>query len=923
MKRVCLVAGLLLVSSAGRPVAARPQAVAAACRAPDPPISRQPNIFTPAQEAVLGDAVAERFEPYLRIIEDESLTAPLQRIADRIVSHLPPTNLPLRFRLVDLPDANAFVLPGGRIYVSRKLIGFTRTEDELAGVLGHELGHLIARQQAIEMTRRFKDVIGVTEVGDRQDIFEKFNRLTDNAARKPGAAKSASREDGDQIEADRLGLYAVAAAGYDPHAQIQLFDRLSGTEGKTGSFLARILGATSPDSKRLAELLKTAATMPTSCADARNDADAQRYRDWQAAVLSFSGLGRKEALHGVLDRIELDPALRGEITNLRFSQDGRYLLVQDDAGIAVLSRDPVAVLVHVDAPDAEPAQFSPDSRDLLFHTSALRVERWRVADRKLVEVHDLYWPGTCGDTALAPDGMTLSCLDTDFDLWLIDVATGSPILQRKRFFTLRRTTTALAQLGIAFMPGGDHLVTMRFSPDSRYFLTGYRDLDQGTSLAYDLHTRAPINLKNPSRKLATSQFVFVAADRVAGFNPDEPAKSGIFKLPGGDMLEQFPLPSGELTAATETNLLLVRPSGKSAVGVFDLAKKVISRTSAMEAFDLFGSEFATERETGHVGLFAMAGDSLIKDVAIPAGELGRVRAASISSDFHWLAVSERSRGAVWDLAGKRRLAYIRGFNGAYFDENGVFFGDMPAMGGEGRAILRLGPAVGQFSRSAEIHDRYATQNGRWLMVPRETPAGAVLDMRDVRSPDPIWSRTYPRDPPEPWMHPGSDCVVLTWNASSPGGREIIRRDPELKAHADLGDIDGDYVLEIVGAENGQTRRRLLLETGKGSFHIDEITVVGDWLLVSDTIGRVLVYAVSSGEYKGYAVGEEPAISPIANTVAVDAGGGRLVLYDLQTMRHRDDYTFTHPIILTAFNAEGTRLFVLTSDQAAFVLQVAK
>src|SRR6187399_2509346 len=105
MKRLSLVM-LLLIASVGRPVMSAPgQAAPGPCRAPAPPVSREPNIFSPAQEADLGDAVAERYEPYLRVIEDEALTAPLKRIADRIVSHLPPTNLPLTFRLMDIPDA--------------------------------------------------------------------------------------------------------------------------------------------------------------------------------------------------------------------------------------------------------------------------------------------------------------------------------------------------------------------------------------------------------------------------------------------------------------------------------------------------------------------------------------------------------------------------------------------------------------------------------------------------------------------------------------------------------------------------------------------------------------------------------------------------------------------------------------------------
>jgi hypothetical protein len=381
------------------------------------------------------------------------------------------------------------------------------------------------------------------------------------------------------------------------------------------------------------------------------------------------------------------------------------------------------------------------------------------------------------------------------------------------------------------------------------------------------------------------------------------------------------MPTGQLTAATAPNMLLVRPAGKNAVGVFDLAKKAMTKGNVLEAFDVVNDVFATERETGRIGVFASASDTLIKDIAVPAGELGHIRATAISTDFRWLAVSERSRGAVWDLDSKRRVAYIRGFNGAYFDDSGLFFADLPKMGGEPRAILRLSPTVGQYSRSADIKERLASQNGRWLMVPRVGPEGAILDMRDVRLPNPLWSRTYQKDPPEPWMHPGSDCVVLSWDAASPAGRDIIRKDPDLKARVDLGDIEGDYVLEIVGAENGQTRRRMLLETGRGSFQIAEISVVGDWMLVSDTIGRVLVYSVSTGEFKGHAVGAEPSVS--ATALAVDAGGGRLVLYDLQTMRHRDDFTFTHPIVLTSFSADGSKLFVLTSDQAGFVLQVPK
>jgi hypothetical protein len=135
---------------------------------------REPNIFSDAQQMDLGDAIAEHLQRNFRIIEDDEVTAGLDRIGQRIVQHLPPTNLKFHFFLLDLPQVNAFTLPGGRIYVSRKLIAFVQSEDELAAVLSHELGHAFARQGAIDMTRLMKEVLGVTQVGDRQDILAKY-----------------------------------------------------------------------------------------------------------------------------------------------------------------------------------------------------------------------------------------------------------------------------------------------------------------------------------------------------------------------------------------------------------------------------------------------------------------------------------------------------------------------------------------------------------------------------------------------------------------------------------------------------------------------------------------------------------------------------------------------------------------------------
>src|ERR1019366_700233 len=92
------------------------------CMPPIPSSINSGNIFSPEQEKDLGDAAAEQINRSFRVIEDQEVTAFLQRLGDRIASHLPPSQVRYNFVLSDLPIANAFSIPGGRVYVSRKMI---------------------------------------------------------------------------------------------------------------------------------------------------------------------------------------------------------------------------------------------------------------------------------------------------------------------------------------------------------------------------------------------------------------------------------------------------------------------------------------------------------------------------------------------------------------------------------------------------------------------------------------------------------------------------------------------------------------------------------------------------------------------------------------------------------------------------------
>lgn len=135
------------------------------------------SIFSPEQEMILGELTHQQLAREMRFVRDPQLVAFVDRIGEKLIKHLPPTGLKFQFFIVDIPEANAFNVPGGYIFISRKLIGFTNNEDELAGVIAHELGHAVERHVAISVSERMKRILNVTEVGDRRDITNKYNLL--------------------------------------------------------------------------------------------------------------------------------------------------------------------------------------------------------------------------------------------------------------------------------------------------------------------------------------------------------------------------------------------------------------------------------------------------------------------------------------------------------------------------------------------------------------------------------------------------------------------------------------------------------------------------------------------------------------------------------------------------------------------------
>jgi WD40 repeat protein len=957
MKKILvLAAASILCSILVYPLAAQTEKCAPPVSLPP---STEPNIFSDEQEIYLGEAIAEHIQRSYHVIEDTEVTGYLTSIGNRLVSRLPLNKLKFQFFLVDLPDANAFVLPGGRIYVSRKLVSSAQNEDELASVISHELGHLVAHQSAIDTTRLFKEVLGVSQVTDRRDVFEKYNRLIENLRTKPSAFKVSDREKG-QLTADQAGMFALVSAGYDVSAMARFWNRITEAKGKTGNWLSDLFGTTRPEEKRLREMTRVAEMVPAECRQRAADTQAEAFKEWQSLVITYSGLGRKESLHGVVAKRQLSPPLRGEINWLRFSPDGQYIIAQDDAGINVLSREPFLPIFRIDTPDyAYFANFTPDSKEIVFHTENLRVERWSIADQKQIDVKEVVLRKGCLETELSPDGKLLACLNPDSELSLINVASGAEVWSKKNFYAPDYSAYLYILRALANRPTESNdlnleLIHMHFSPDGRYFAAGYygplvfrRTAVGEVAEAIDTSSFAKVALADSLKKFIAGGFVFLGNDQIAGINHENVKKSGVARFPSGEVTVEVELWRQGMGTATRGDYLLIRPIKDYALGVMDVKAKSITKVNERAALDIFEPYFVAEMRSGQIGLYRLEKNEIVATVLLSNVTLGRLRVAEVSPDLQWLALSSRSRGGVWNLAKGDAALSLRSFHGGYVSDDGKFFGEFPKYEQADHNVAQFNLATGDVTPGPRIEDSNTHQYGQYLLTIKSAKPDSktregfesvekqgaeanidyrkntIVEMSDARTMKPLWSRNYSNESPRIWIAPSYGSVATLWDVSDEAAKAAIKADPQLtEQQAALKEKQGDYFLELLDIENGNVLGKLLIETGKGSFRLANVVAAGEWVITLDTRNRVLVYSLKTGALVGRAFGGYTTVSLQSQLLCVENEAGKLAIYDLRTMEKLDELTFASPISMLRFSADGSRLFVLTKNQTAYFLSVS-
>jgi len=206
-------------------------------------------LISTSQEVSIGKSLVKDIESQNKVSDDSILTDYLNQVGQKIAGISDRTDIEYSFKVLESPEINAFACPGGFIYIYTGLLKTMDNEAQLAGVLAHEIGHVVARHSV----KRLQQVLGI------QVLLSIALGETSEATQKAISAglvvilQGYSRQN--EFEADYDGALYMTKAGHHPQGMIQLFGKFKEMEkGKKNTFLDQLLASHPPTDERIAKI---------------------------------------------------------------------------------------------------------------------------------------------------------------------------------------------------------------------------------------------------------------------------------------------------------------------------------------------------------------------------------------------------------------------------------------------------------------------------------------------------------------------------------------------------------------------------------------------------------------------------------------------------------------------------------------------
>lgn len=196
------------------------------------------------EEEQIGYATAATLLGAAKPINDPAVQEYVNKVGLWVALQSDRPNLPWHFAVVDSNDIDAFAVPGGYVFITRGLLLHMRSEAELAGALGHEISHVVLKQQlkALQQAAQL-NLLGAAAQFELQQHGQN-TQLFNNVANATRNLYSKGLDKRDEFEADRMGVVLAARAGYDPYGLLAVLQTLETVDPKSNGM--QLLLATHP-----------------------------------------------------------------------------------------------------------------------------------------------------------------------------------------------------------------------------------------------------------------------------------------------------------------------------------------------------------------------------------------------------------------------------------------------------------------------------------------------------------------------------------------------------------------------------------------------------------------------------------------------------------------------------------------------------
>ena len=192
-----------------------------------------PNFFSKEQDIAMGREYAQQVEQQFQVVQNKELTEYINRIGQRLVKQGGLEEFPFFFKVVNDPSINAFALPGGPMFVHTGLIKAADNEAQIAGVLAHELSHVVLRHGTQQASKsqliQLPAMIGGAVMGG--SLAGQLAQLGIGLGTNSVLLRFSR---GAESDADLMGAYTMAKAGYNPIEMARFFEKLEAEMGGKG-----------------------------------------------------------------------------------------------------------------------------------------------------------------------------------------------------------------------------------------------------------------------------------------------------------------------------------------------------------------------------------------------------------------------------------------------------------------------------------------------------------------------------------------------------------------------------------------------------------------------------------------------------------------------------------------------------------------